>query len=204
MKCPYCAQEIPDGSRFCPECGRSLAEQPAAATAPPREEPQASYQQTSYQQQASYQQAPYQQPAPQPAPAPWTPALKLPTDRGLAKFFFLSLITLGIYGIVVLSRVSTEINITASRYDGKRTMHLFAMAMLAPVTLGIYAWVWEHQFSQRVGDEARRRGMATTFGAKTFWLWGVLGSLIIVGPFVYTHKLFKTFNYINDSYNRIG
>ena len=199
MKCPYCAQEIPDGSRFCPECGLSLAEQPAAAPEPPHEEPQASYQQT-----------PYQQPAPEPAPAapaapaPWTPALKLPTDRGLAKFFFLSLITLGIYGIVVLSRVSTEINITASRYDGKRTMHLFAMTMLAPITLGIYAWVWEHQFSQRVGDEARRRGMATTFGAKTFWLWGVLGSLIIVGPFVYTHKLFKTFNYINDSYNRIG
>ena len=196
MKCPYCAQEIPDGSRFCPECGLSLAEQPAAAPEPPHEEPQASYQQT-----------PYQQPAPEPAPAapaPWTPALKLPTDRGLAKFFFLSLITLGIYGIVVLSRVSTEINITASRYDGKRTMHLFAMAMLAPVTLGIYAWVWQHQFSQRVGDEARRRGMATTFGAKTFWLWGVLGSLILVGPFVYTHKLLKTFNYINASYNQIG
>ena len=33
------------------------------------------------------------------------------------------MITFGIYGIVVMSGVSTDINTIASRYDGKKTMH---------------------------------------------------------------------------------
>ena len=46
----------------------------------------------------------------------------LRTNRGLAKFFFLSLITFNIYGIVVMSHISTEINQIASKNDGKNTM----------------------------------------------------------------------------------
>ena len=27
------------------------------------------------------------------------------------------------------------------------------------------------------------------FNATDFWLWNILGSLIVVGPFIYVHKL---------------
>lgn len=132
------------------------------------------------------------------------PALQLPTVRGLLKFIFLGLITLGIYDIVIMSRIATEINIVASRSDGKRTMPFFAMLLLSPFTLGIYSFVWIHGFSNRVGDEVRRRGFDYKFGASTFWLWGVLGSLILVGPYIYCHKLLKSMNMINGSYNIYG
>lgn len=49
-----------------------------------------------------------------------------------------------------------------------------------------------------------RRGIAYDFDASTFWLWGVLGSLIVVGPFIYTHKLLKAMNLLAANYNIRG
>ena len=47
----------------------------------------------------------------------------LRTNHGLAKFIFLSLLTFGIYGLVVLCHISEEINQVATPRDGKKTMH---------------------------------------------------------------------------------
>ncbi len=132
------------------------------------------------------------------------PALQLPTKRGLLKCIFLGLITLGIYNLVVLVKMSEEINITASRYDGQRTMHYFFVTLLAPLTLCIYPIVWQHKLCNRLGREVTRRGYNYNFSASTMWLWGVLGSLIIIGPMIYVHKLMKTSNLINKSYNYYG
>lgn len=138
------------------------------------------------------------------APQYYAQALQLPTGRSLVKMIFLSLITFGIYGIVIQSRISSEINITASRYDGKRTIPFLAAFWLMYITLGIYGLVWNHQFANRIGSELKRRGYNYNFGASDYWLWGILGSLIIVGPFVYCHKLMKSMNMVNASYNIYG
>ena len=61
-----------------------------------------------------------------------------------------------------------------------------------------------HNLSQRMGNEARRRGMNTKLSAATFWLWNILGSLILVGPFIYVHKMMKALNYINSDFNVNG
>ena len=45
-----------------------------------------------------------------------SPILQLATRRGLVKYLLLSLITLGIYGLVTMCKISGEINIVASRY----------------------------------------------------------------------------------------
>ena len=133
------------------------------------------------------------------------PVGQLKTNKSLLKYILLSLITFGIYGIVVMSSVSSEINIVASRYDGRKTMHFCLLFFLvAPVTLGIGGLVWYHRLSNRVGSELARRGLPYSFGASDFWLWGILGSLIIVGPFIYFYKLFKSVNMINGHYNVNG
>ena len=51
------------------------------------------------------------------------PRFMLKTNRGLVKYVLLSLITFGIYGIVAFSSISTDINLIATKYDGKKTMH---------------------------------------------------------------------------------
>ena len=132
------------------------------------------------------------------------PKIQLPTKRGLGKMFFLGLLTLGIYPTVIYSRIITELNIAASRYDGKRTMPYFGMLMLAPLTLGVFTYVWFHNLCARIGTELQRRGIDYKFGPSHFWLWGILGSFILVGPFIFTHKLMKSMNLINKDFNEKG
>ena len=133
------------------------------------------------------------------------PANQLTTNRGLLKFILLSLITLGIYGLVVMTQTANDLNAIASKYDGKKTMHYCLMIFLVgPITLGIYSIVWMHKFSNRIGAELKRRGLNYTFSASTFWGWNVLGSLIVVGPFIYLHKMFTAMNMLCADYNVKG
>ncbi len=129
----------------------------------------------------------------------------LKDNRSLVKYILLSLITLGIYSLVCFGNMSSEINITAGRYDGKKTMNFYLLFFLiGPITLGIGTIVWIHKFCSRLGAEAARRGTGVDFGAADFWLWNVLGSLIVVGPFIFTYKMFKAMNAVNADYNAKG
>ncbi len=133
------------------------------------------------------------------------PVGQLKTNRGLLKFILLSLITFGIYGIVVMSSVSNDINVIASRYDGKKTMHFCLLTfVISWLTCGIGIIVWYHKISNRIGEELKRRNIDFSFNAGSFWLWNVLGSFIIVGPFVYAYKLFKAMNLLSENYNING
>lgn len=133
------------------------------------------------------------------------PAKKLKTNKGLLKTLLLSIITFGIYPLVVMSAVSSDINIVASRYDGKKTMHFCLLVFIVvPLTFGIAGIVWYHRISSRIGKELKRRGISYNFGAADFWLWSVVGSIIGIGPLVYIHKLFKAVNKMNADYNVNG
>ena len=220
MTCPYCGKDVTPGSRYCLYCGTrqepdyTFEEVPEPQPAEPAQ-PEAPVAPAQPEMPA----APAQPEAPaapvQPAPKPAKPAavrpqlrevnkLRLPTKRGLGKMFFLGLLTLGIYPIVIWSRITTELNIVAGRHDGRRTMPFFGMILLTPLTLGILPLVWMHNFCCRVGDDLNFRRINYKFGPKTFWLWGILGSLILVGPFIFVHKLMKSMNMLNDDFNRIG
>ena len=141
----------------------------------------------------------------QPIYAAAPPAGHLKTNRGWLKTLLLNLITFGIYGIVFYSSISTDINLIASRYDGKKTMHYcLLLFVLAPITGTIAAFVWFHKLSARIGRELSRRGLDYRFGAGSFWGWNVLGTLIGIGPIIYLHKLCKAMNKLSDDYNARG
>lgn len=133
------------------------------------------------------------------------PAIQLKTNRGLLKIILLTIITLGIYDIVLYCKLSSELNITASKYDGQKTMNYALLFFLVgPLTLEIGTLVWFHKFSKRIGNELKRRNISYSFGAGSFWGWNILGLLIIVGPLVYIHKIVKAINLINADYNVNG
>ncbi len=133
------------------------------------------------------------------------PVGQLKTNRGLFKYILLSILTFGIYGLVLFSSISTDINIIAGRYDGKRTMHYCLLVFLVGwLTLGIGFIVWYHKLSARVGGELTRRGIYYRFGAGTYWGWGFFGTLVVIGPLVYCHKLFKAMNMLSLHYNTHG
>lgn len=133
------------------------------------------------------------------------PAVQLRTDRGLAKMILLSLITFGIYALVVESHIGEELNLIASRHDGRRTMHFCLIYFIFSwLTLGIAPIVWYHRTSDRMHGELVRRQIDYDFGATDFWLWCILGSLIVIGPYVYIYKRMKAMNLINEDYNQKG
>ena len=133
------------------------------------------------------------------------PVGQLKTNRGLLKYILLGIITLGIYPLVFMSSISNDINIICSRYDGKKTMHYCLLFFLiGPLTFGIGFIVWAHKISARIGAELSRRGIAYSFGAADYWLWNVIGSIIVVGPFIYLHKLAKAMNLLSEHYNVNG
>lgn len=132
-------------------------------------------------------------------------AKKIPDKRGLLKLILFSFITFGIYSLVVMVKISCEINTIASRYDGKRTMNFILVVLLSGLTFGILPIVWEHSLCNRIGNELHRRGIGYSFSAATFWGWGVLGTFLFgIGPFVFAHKFFKAMNLLAANYNRMG
>ncbi len=149
------------------------------------------YQQPQYQ----YQQPRYNQ----------RPVRQLKTKRSVAAYFLLSFVTLGIYPIVVMSSISDDINVIASKYDGKNTMHYCLMSfVLAPITFGIFGFVWFHQISDRIGAELRRRGISYEFGASDFWIHDVLLYFTIVCPIIFFYKMFKAMELLAQDYNVRG
>ena len=133
------------------------------------------------------------------------PAYQLKTNKGLIKTILLGIITFGIYPLVVMTVLADEVNLVASKYDGRKTMHYLLMTFIvAPLTCGIGGLVWSHNISDRIGNELKRRGIGYSFGAGSFWGWCILGSLIGIGPLVYMHKLFKAVNLMNADYNVNG
>lgn len=199
--CCHCGKQIRPTAKYCVYCGSKqdevpatiemeplvisvedapaaepvVAEDPVVAAEPVDEAPAS---------------APVEEPAAQPphsyvpaAASVYTPpAYQLPTRRGFWKMLLLGILTGMIYPMVILSRISVEINMVASRHDGKRTMHFLWMPFVGVLTLGVYFFVWIHKLCGRIGNELRRRQVGYKFSAGSFWLWnflwGILGAIV--------------------------
>ena len=132
------------------------------------------------------------------------PATQLKTDRNFLIVLLLSTITFGIYSLILYAKIAKEVNLVCAR-DGKKTMNYYLLIfILTPVTFGIAPLVWMHKICKRMGDELGRRQINYNFGVKDYWLWGILGSIIWVGPFIFSYKFFTALNKLNENYNQFG
>ncbi len=131
--------------------------------------------------------------------------IKLKTDRSLWKFILLNVVTLGIYELFCMTQLGEDLDVAASKADGKSTIPFWIIAVLQVLGFLIFPvimlLVWYDKLCDRIEDELRRRGISYKFDAGTFWGWGIIGFFILVGPFIFYHKLFKAMNYIGADYN---
>ena len=132
-------------------------------------------------------------------------AIRLKSNYSMLKYVLLTIVTFGVYPIVFYAKMGVVLNQIASRHDGRKTMHYCLVYFLfAPITFGIVGLVWFTRLSNRIGRELQRRQIAYCFGGRDYWLWNVLGSLIIVGPFIYLKKLCKAMRLLSLNYNING
>ena len=130
----------------------------------------------------------------------YTPTL-LKTNRSMWKLMILNILTLGIYSILFFIPVSFDLDKAAPRADGSRTMNYFVAYLLSFFTGGIVLVVWHYFLASRIEEALDEKKIAYGFTTGAFWVWYFLGSFILVGPFVYFHKLCNAMNLLCSSYN---
>ena len=134
---------------------------------------------------------------------PEEPKKMLKTDWCTWKFIVLSIVTVGIYYIIAMTKISKDVHTAAYGNDRKATMPYWLVCLFFSwLTAGLALLFWYPRISSRIADDLAWRGIENSFGAKDFWLWGFLGSIIVVGPFIYQHKLLKAVNKLCDAYNK--
>ena len=127
--------------------------------------------------------------------------VNLQTNRKMWKLMLFSILTLGLYSIFFFIPLSFDIDTVAPRRGDGKTMNYLWAYLLALVTYSIVVDIWHFHIAQRVGEALYVRKIEYDFGTKDFWLWFVLGSLILVGPFIYFHKLCTAMNLLCEDYN---
>lgn len=199
---PAAPQYQPAPQQYAPQAPQYVP-QPAAPQAPAT--PQYVPQPAAPQYQLAPQQfVPAASALPQQLPD-GAPVRRLPANRNFWLYLIFTLVTFGIYPLIVVAKIGEEVNVIASRHDGRRTMNYILVALiLGPLTVNIYTLVWWHGTSDRIGDELTRRGHSRMLSSSDFWLWGVLGIFIVVGPYIYLWKLLKAVNTLNADYNVRG
>ena len=196
LTCPKCNCEVSGGAKFCTTCGCSFVSdfgesaETTVLTADMNVANNQGYNAANNQgYNAAANQGYYQnQYAPNNFNQPQQPVAKLKTNRSFIKVILLSLITFGIYALVCFGGITDDV----------------LVFIVTPLTLGIASIVWMHKICGRIGDELKRRGVNYSFSSADFWLWNVLGAIILVGPFIFLHKFFKAVNLMNENYNMYG
>lgn len=123
----------------------------------------------------------------------------LKTNRGFWKYFFLSLITFGIYDFFFIHNMAKEANLVDE--GGKKVGGLLAVIFLGLITCGIYAFYWNYRVCEKFGNSVRASGGTPRITGGAWLLWTLLGSMIIVGPLVAFVKQVHLWNDANGAYN---
>jgi len=122
--------------------------------------------------------------------------------RNLAGLVVLSVITLGIYGLYWIYKLANDVN-TVCEGDGKKTAGFLKYFLLTLVTFGIYSFVWVYMLGDRLQDNGERYNIKIKEDGGIILLWLLLGSFIIIGPFIALHIIIKNMNALAEEYNRI-
>ena len=128
-------------------------------------------------------------------------APKKRTDRNVLKLIIFSLLTCGLYSIFFYTPFSVDLDDIAPKRDGTKTFNYFLALILSYFTWSIVMLCWLYSVTARIEEALSQYKIDYEFGTQDFWMWHVLGSLILVGPLVFTYKLCKAMNLLCAAYN---
>ena len=120
----------------------------------------------------------------------------------MVKLKWKNFLTLGVYSILFFIPFSFDLDKIAPKRDLSKTMNYLWAYVLSVFTLTIVVDIWHYQIAERIEEALVAREIDYSFGTEDFWGWFFFGSLILVGPFVYFHKLCTAMNLLCESYNK--
>lgn len=111
------------------------------------------------------------------------PDAPLPTNRGYLETIAITIVTCGIYGIILPFLMGEETNITCSE-DGEHTPDSMKSVLLSLITLGIYGCFWKYNWCNREADFLRRHNSIPLLTGSAYVGASIFSVvLIIIGAF---------------------
>lgn len=203
MKCNACGNELPEGVLFCNKCGTKIdyadVNQGAAGTDYGyTDNSYVNYGQTDYN---TYNNGNDDRSYNAMGGAPFMADGPLKTNRGLAKYIILNMITCGIYGLFVLHGIAKDLNVLAAG-DNEDTPGIFMLILLNMVTCGIYSYFWYFKVGNRMHANAQRYGLDFEENGTTYLAWILAGSMTCgIGTYIGIYYMFKNMNALCGAYN---
>ncbi|MCR5741814.1 MAG: DUF4234 domain-containing protein [Gammaproteobacteria bacterium] len=124
----------------------------------------------------------------------------LKTNRGFWKHLLFSIITLGIYSLIIIHKMAKEANLVDE--NGKKVGGLLFFIFIGIITLGIYILYWNYRVCEKWADVVRSVGKKPRLTGGAWLLWSIVGAIIIVGPFIALTKQLHSWNDANEVYNQ--
>ncbi|MEZ3487217.1 MAG: DUF4234 domain-containing protein [Lachnospiraceae bacterium] len=130
------------------------------------------------------------------------PGLEKIQYRSFWKYFLLSIITCGIYGIYFLYGYVKDLN-KVCEGDGKESKNYIVVFLLSMITCGIYGLYWWYVQGERLYHAAPKYNVKVREKGSSILIWELLGCTVMpgIGMFVATYIMFDNMNAIAKVYN---
>ncbi len=123
------------------------------------------------------------------------------TNRSLAAYILLNLVTCGIYSFFFIHSFAEDVNILCKE-DGKHTSGLLAYIFLSFITCGIYGIYWWYKNAERIHDAGVRSNIDTQVSGSTFLIWYIIGIFLCsIGIFYAIYLMIRAINMLAVEYN---
>lgn len=170
--CDNCGYELKSGSKFCNNCGNILNSQSNIAV---------------YKNNFNT--------------AKINMNYEVTKNRNFIKYFLLSSITLGIYGIVFMYRFIEDLNYVCD--DGDDSPNIFLLILLSMITCGIYNYYWIYKQSDRIKNAGLKLGVIIIDDGKSVISICILIAFITLGylgTFLGYYFLIRNFNVLASKF----
>lgn len=123
------------------------------------------------------------------------------TNRSLAMYIILTIVTCGIYGFYTIHSIARDINIMCEG-DESETAGLLKYFLLSLVTCGIYSFYWQYKVADRLHGNAEKYEITITETGSSVLVWILLGCFVCpLLQFFAMYIIFKNMNLMAVEYN---
>lgn len=130
---------------------------------------------------------------------------KLNDQRRLWKYIVFGILTIGIYPLVFMYKMTNDINTACNAVqdeDEYRSPNYIIVILLSLITFSIYGFFWYYKQGNRIKHVGDKYGLQIDEKGSTYLLWSLLGSFLFgIGPYVALYLLISNTNRICKAYN---
>lgn len=122
--------------------------------------------------------------------------------RGWLKYWFFTIITLGIYSLFWWRRLVIDVNKATSDEKGNHQIRFLWAVLFGLITFGIVLFIWQIKLMCRVYGKANRENLDVRGSIAFFLISQLLLAWTIIFPIIAFAKFCKTMNHLAVWYNQ--